>query len=206
MDVRRPITLAAFTLLAAILAACAPGSMASRGATSGAKQGALGGAVAGAVGSIFWGGNVLENAAASAAIGAASGAAMGAASGSSVDKEVAAKRQMSEQDAAIAQKLGPANFDAAVALAECKHKRAMGLARTAYGTVGDDEHRRYALMIEAIAAEESGDTAAASEVYPLLLRADPSLGSTDRARSEALAGILKIQRVREEHGRAPTCG
>ncbi len=187
------------------MAACAPGSMASRGAATGAKQGAVGGAVAGAIGSIFWGGNVLENMAVSAAVGAASGAAMGAASGAGADTEIEARRQLSEQDAALMQKLGRDNFDAAVALAQCRHARAMGLARTAYGTADDDEHRRYALMIEAIAAEESGDTETAAKAYPLLLRVAPALATTDRARTEALAGILKIQKIRQEHGLAPTC-
>lgn len=190
---------------AASVTACTPGSMASRGATAGAKQGAVGGAVAGAIGSIFWGGNVLENMAVSAAVGATSGAAMGAASGASVDREIEARRQLSEQDAALMEKLGRDNFNAAAALAQCRHKRAMGLARTAYGTAADDEHRRYALMIEAIAAEESGDTEAAAKTYPLLLRVAPALATTDRARTEALAGILKIQKIRQEHGLAPTC-
>ncbi|MDH4110232.1 MAG: hypothetical protein OEW88_12870 [Gammaproteobacteria bacterium] len=184
---------------------CAPGSMASSGAGSGAKQGALGGAVAGAVGSLFWGGNPMKNIAASAAIGATSGAAMGAASGASADQKIAARREMSEQDAAIAQRLGQANYDAAVALADCKHKRAIGLARTAYGTAGDDEHRRYALMIEAIAAEESGDTETGAKVYPLLVRVDPALETVDGARADALAGILEIQKLRQDFGRPPIC-
>jgi len=61
------------------------------------------------------------------------------------------------------------------------------------------------LMIEAIASEESGDTENALKVYPLLLRVNPPLETVDRARNEALSGILDIQRKRQEHGRAPTC-
>lgn len=196
-------------LLAAALACqgCATGSLASEGAAAGGRSGALGGAVAGAIGSLFWGGNVLENMATSAAVGAASGAAMGAASGRSADKRIEAKRNVSEADAALAARIGRANFDAAVELARCRHKTAVGKARTAYGTTDDSELQRYALFIEAIASEESGDAAGAAKVYPLLARtyADGS-GSVEKARADTLAGILKVQKAREEHGLKPTCG
>jgi hypothetical protein len=184
---------------------CAPGSMASEGAASGAKSGALGGAVAGAVASIFWGGNVAENIVASAAIGAASGAAMGGASGSEADRKIAEKRAMSERDLALQQKLGADNFEAAKQLALCKHKTAVGKARTAYGTASDLERRKYALMIEAMADEESGDTAAAAKVYPLYASIDPAQPGADKVRADALAALLKVQQLRVEHGKPATC-
>lgn len=188
------------------LSGCAAGSLASEGAQQGAKSGALGGAVAGAVGSIFWGGNVVGNMAAGAVVGAASGAAMGGAAGHSADKQIEAKRNMSEADAALAARLGPANFEAATQLAKCKHKTAIGKARTAFGTTNDRELQRYALLIEAIANEEMGDTAAAQEVYPLLARTYPDgSGTVEKARADTLAGILKVQQVRQEHGAKPTC-
>ncbi len=200
-------TAAALMLIAVVaLSGCAAGSLASEGAASGAKSGALGGAVAGAVGSIFWGGNVVENMAVGLAVGAASGAAMGGAAGHEADKEIEAKRNMSEADAALAAKLGPANFEAAVQLAKCKHKTAIGKARTAYGTTEDPELQRYALFIEAIANEEMGDTEAAQKVYPLLARTYPDgSGTAEKARADTLAGILKVQQVRQEHGAKPTC-
>lgn len=200
-DLRRAVVV----LGIAVMAGCTPGSMASRGAASGAQSGALGGAVAGAVGSIFWGGNVVENMVTSAAVGAASGAAIGAASGAGADKRIEERREIDEKYAAIAQKMGYDNFEAAEALAKCKHARAIGLARTAYGTSHDPEHRRYALMIEAIAAEESGDAAAAEKIYPLMVQVDPAYDNVDSARAAALAGILKIQKIRQEHGAPPTC-
>lgn len=200
-------TAAALILIAVVaISGCAAGSLASEGAASGAKQGALGGAVAGAVGSIFWGGNVVENMAVGLAVGAASGAAMGGAAGHEADKKIEAKRNLSEADAALAVRLGPANFEAAVQLAKCKHKTAIGKARTAYGTTEDPELQRYALFIEAIAKEEMGDTAAAQEVYPLLARTYPDgSGTAEKARADTLAGILKVQQVRQEHGAKPTC-
>lgn len=200
-------TAAALILIAVVaISGCAAGSLASEGAASGAKSGALGGAVAGAVGSIFWGGNVVQNMAVGAAVGAASGAAMGGAAGAEADREIEAKRNMSEADAALAARLGPANFEAAVQLAKCKHKTAIGKARTAYGTTEDPELQRYALFIEAIANEEMGDTEGAQKVYPLLARTYPDgSGTAEKARADTLAGILKVQQVRQEHGAKPTC-
>jgi hypothetical protein len=133
------------------LAGCAPGSLASEGAAQGAKSGALGGAVAGAVGSLFWGGNVVENMVAGAVVTAAAGAAVGGAAGASQDKAIEQQRDMSERDAALQQRLGPDNFAAARELALCKHKTAIGKARTAYGREQDPARKRYALMIESIA-------------------------------------------------------
>lgn len=193
-------------LIALALSGCASGSLASDGAESGAKSGALGGAVAGAIGSIFWGGNVVGNMAAGAVIGGASGAAIGGASGHAADKKIEAKRNLSEADAELAARLGPANFEAAVELANCNHKTAIGKARTAFGVTDDRELQRYALLIEAVSNEEMGDTAAAQKVYPLLARTYPDGGGTvDKAHADTLAGILKVQQVRQGHGLKPTC-
>jgi hypothetical protein len=188
------------------LSGCAAGSLASEGAASGAKSGAVGGAIAGAVGSIFWGGNVVQNMAASAVVGAATGAAIGGASGQAADKQIEAKRNMSEADAAWLEKLGSDNFEAAVELAHCKHKTAIGKARTAFGTAPDRERQRYALAIEAMSNEEMGDAAAAQKVYPLLAARYPDgNGTVEKAHADALAGILKVQKIRQEHGLKPVC-
>lgn len=203
---KRPSLLPLLFVTALVVQGCAAGSLASEGAASGGKSGALGGAVAGAIGSLFWGGNVLENMVTSAAVGAATGAAMGGASGRSADRRIEARRNLSEADAALAAKLGQANFDAAVELAHCRHRTAVGKARTAYGTTENRELQRYALFIEAIANEESGNEAGAAQVYPLLVPtyADGA-GSVERARADTLAGILQVQKARQEHGLKPTC-
>ena len=190
---------------ALVLGGCAAGSLGAQGAGSGAKSGALGGAVAGAVGSLFFGGNVLQNMATTAVIGAASGAVIGGVSGNAQDKQIEAKRSMSQVDADLLARIGPDNFAAAKELAYCKHKTAIGKARTAYGRATNDDHRRYALMIEAISYEEMGDTAAAQQVYPLLTPIDPQHTTIESARSDALAGILKVQKARQDRGLPPIC-
>jgi hypothetical protein len=103
--------------------------------------------------------------------GCASGslASEGGTAGASQDKAIADQRAMSERDAALQQKLGSDNFEAARQLALCKHKTAIGKAKTAYGRAQDPERKRYALTIEAIANRELGMTEAEQQIYPLLL-------------------------------------
>jgi hypothetical protein len=207
MPNRPPPFLIALTAVctAVALAGCAAGSLGAQGAAEGGKSGALAGAVAGAVGSIFWGGNVVENMATSAVVGAATGAVVGGVAGNSQDKAIEAKRNMSEADAAILKRIGPDNFAAAKELAYCRHKTAVGKARTAYGLAPTDDWKHYALLIESIADEEMGDTAAAQKVYPLMVTLNPQTMTVDSARNEALSGILKVQKARADRGLPATC-
>ena len=196
---------------AAFLAA----SCADTYAAEGAKSGAVGGAVAGAVIGIFTGnigGSMVAGAAASAAAGAAVGgmtpkSPQGAAPAPAQAQGSAAPvdPKLAERQQALESKIGPANFDAARMLALCRYSSAIELARNAYTTADTQERRGYALMIEAVTAEEQGDTKTAAAVYPRLVEIDPSIGSTDKARSLALSGVLKVQQVRKEYGRPPTC-
>jgi hypothetical protein len=187
------------------LAGCASGSLASEGAAAGAKSGALGGAVAGAVGSLFWGGNVVENMVAGAVVTAAAGAAVGGAAGASQDKAIADQRAMSERDAALQQKLGSDNFEAARQLALCKHKTAIGKAKTAYGRAQDPERKRYALTIEAIANRELGMTEAEQQIYPLLLPLYGAGAGTEQIEADIVRGEQLVQDAREAHGVNRAC-
>ena len=187
------------------LARCAPGSLASEGAAQGAKSGALGGAVAGAVGSLFWGGNVVENMVAGAVVTAAAGAAVGGAAGASQDKQIEQQRNASERDLALQQKLGRDNFEAARELAMCKHKTAIGKARTAYGRAQDDERKRYALMIEAISNRELENEDAEQKTYPLLLPLYGEGATVDQVQADIAKAEGLIQDAREQHGVSRTC-
>ena len=109
-------------------------SQAARGAGEGAALGAVGGAVAGAVGAMIFGGNVAQGAAAGAAMGAASGAATGAMSGAMADSKVKEQQAREQQAAALKEKIGEQNFEAANLLAHCKHRQAIGAAQKAYAS------------------------------------------------------------------------
>ena len=186
-------------------------------AAQGAKTGAVGGAVAGAVLGILTGGNVGASIAVGAATSAAAGAAVGAMSPAQPSQGAAAPAaqaqgssgptdpKLVERQQALEKKIGPANFDAARMLALCRYDSAVELARNAYNTADTPERRGYALMIQAVAAEERGDTATAAAIYPRLVEVDPGIGSTEKARNAALSGVLKVQQVRKEYGFPPTC-
>jgi hypothetical protein len=180
-------------------------SQAGRGAAEGAVLGTVGGAVAGAVGALIFGGNVAQGAAAGAAMGAASGAATGAVSGAMADSKIkeqeAKKRQLEE----LKEKIGDQNFEAANLLAHCKHRQAIGAAQKAYSSTQNPEQRLFALYIQAVAAEESGDRDMASSVYAKAIQDDPSKGPVEKMKVQCLEGVMKAQKVRKDFGLPPLC-
>jgi hypothetical protein len=202
------------------LVGCASGSQASAGAASGAKSGAIGGVVAGAVGALLWGGNPLEGAVKTGIAGAAAGAAVGGVAGAEAD---AAAKRAAEQPAqppappegggqpssaelaALRERMGERTWDAAVLLAHCRHDGAIAAAENAFATESDPGRRVYALLVEAVAAEESGARETAAALYPRIVAADPARGSEAEVRVQVLEGVLKLQRLRLEHGLPALC-
>jgi tetratricopeptide (TPR) repeat protein len=212
MRIPAAVLATAVLALAASLSGCATGSQASAQAGEGAKVGAVGGVVAGAVGALLWGGNPLEGAVKGGITGAAAGAAMGAASGAQADAQQqqaaaaeAAKREREARLAELRQKMGESTWDAAVLLAKCKHADAMKKAEKAYAKEADPAKRSWALLVEAVAAEESGDRDAAAALYPRIVAEDPARGTPDQVRGEVLEGVMKMQRLRQEGGMPALC-
>jgi hypothetical protein len=191
--------------LAMVWAGGCASSQAGRAAGEGAALGAVGGAVAGAVGALIFGGNVAQGAAAGAAMGAASGAATGAVAGSMADSKVKEQEAKQQQVAALKEKIGDQNFEAANLLAHCKHRQAIGAAEKAYSSTQNPEQRLYALYIQAVAAEESGDQKSASSVYARAVQDDPSRGPVEKMKVQCLEGVMKVQKVRKDYGLPPLC-
>jgi hypothetical protein len=202
--------------LGAVFAAagCASDSQASQQAGKGATLGAVGGAVAGAVGSLLGRGNVVEGVVKGSLAGAASGAAVGGVVGSMADNEAkqnagkkpAPKTPDSEaRMAQLRQEIGDRNYATTLLVAQCRHKDAIASAQDTLAASKDQKERAYALMIQGIAAEESGDKALASSIYPKVLQEDPSRRSVDKVRADALEGVMKVQGIRKDHGLAPIC-
>jgi hypothetical protein len=203
--------LAIFLALSAVIAAsgCASDSQAGKAAGQGATMGAVGGAVAGAVGSLLWGGNVMEGAAKGAVVGAASGAATGAVAGSMADSAAKEKAAMpakpDPKTAEFRQRIGDRNYASALLLAQCKHRDAIASADETLVATQDRQQRTYAMLIQAVAAEEAGDKALASSIYPKIVQEDASRGSAEKLRADTLEGVMKVQAARREHGLPPTC-
>jgi Flp pilus assembly protein TadD len=188
---------------------CAPGSQAEKGAGEGAKYGAVGGAVAGAVSALIFGGNPVQGAVAGGLTGAASGAAVGAMAGSAADKQAeqraAQAGQETAQAKALREKIGDKNYTSLLMLAQCQHKNAIASADETIASTQDPKMKTYALMIQGLAAEESGDKALAASVYPKVIKEDPSRGSVDKLRADTLEGLIRVQAARRQHGLPPTC-
>ena len=188
---------------------CAPDSQSSKRAGEGAAYGAVGGAVAGAVSALIFGGNPLQGAVAGGLTGAASGAATGAIVGSQEDKAMQQQTARASADpkvAALRQKIGETNYSAVMLLAQCRHQSAISTAQEALAAAPDAQHKTYSLVIQALAAEESGDKALAGSLYPKIVELDPSRGSPDKLRADALEGLMRVQAARKQHGLPPTCG
>ena len=56
-----------------------------------------------------------------------------------------------------------------------------------------------------MAAEESNNTGKANAVYAEWARFDPSRGDIARLRNDALEGLLKVQKIRQERGLPVLC-
>lgn len=203
--------LAILLVLGAVIAAsgCASDSQAGKAAGQGATMGMVGGAVAGAVGSLLWGGNVMEGAAKGAVIGAASGAATGAVAGSMADsaakEQAAAPAKADPKAAELRQRIGDRNYASALLLAQCRHRDAIASAEETLAATQDREQRTYAMLIQGVAAEESGDKALAASIYPKIVQEDPGRGSAEKLRADALEGVIKVQAARRQQGLPPTC-
>jgi hypothetical protein len=222
--VRPPLpSLAAVIVAAAVAGGCSTASQ--EGAGRGASRGAVGGMVAGAVGTVFWGGDAVNNALRAGAVGAASGAAVGAMDGAARDREARgtdmpppaptqpaarpasppAGTAAADPNAGLRALIGDANFAAGEELARCRHVTAMSRAERAVATETVTARRGYALLIEAMAAEESNNTARADDVYRRWGEFDPARADRNAARAEALSGLQKVQRIRQDAGLPVLC-
>src|SRR5262245_19498652 len=177
-------------------------SSAQQGAGQGATLGAVGGAVAGAVGSLIFGGNVAQGAVSGAAIGAATGAATVAVSGSMADRAAKERAAAPAGDAELRKRIGDRNYASALLLAQCKHKEAISSAQETVAATQDANERAYALLLQGVAAQESGDKALADSMFPKI--AQNNGGTVDKARADALEGVIKVQAARRQHG-MPQC-
>jgi tetratricopeptide (TPR) repeat protein len=117
-------------------------------------------------------------------------------------KDQQAKQKQLEE---LKENIGDQNFEAANLLAHCKHRQAIGAAQKAYSSTQKSDQRLFALYIQAVAAEESGDRELASSVYDQAIKDDPSKGPVEKVRAQCLEGVMKVQKVRQDYGLPPLC-
>lgn len=185
-----------------LFTACGPQS--TKRAGQGAAVGGLSGAAAGMVSALIWGGNVGEAAARGAAWGATSGAVSGAIVGSQEDQR-AAQQQKAKAEQELKKQLGDDGFAGLVALAQCKHKVALGYAETAQDS-SNDKYRQAGLWLEALTYFDQGERNKSEAAYREILAAHQDLKSTgevDQLAREAIEGLTNIRK----QGKLPaTCG
>ncbi len=191
--IEKRIKALALILVLLLLSACGPQS--TQRAAEGAAVGGLSGAAAGMVSALIWGGNVGEAAARGAAWGATSGAVSGAIVGSQEDK-AAAQRQRAQAEKELKQKLGDDGFAGLAALAQCKHKVALGYAETAQES-SKERFRQAGLWLEALTYYDQGELGKAESMYDDLIAAHDDITSreeVDRYAQEAVEGLSNIRK------------
>jgi hypothetical protein len=148
----------------------------------------------------------VNNALRSAAVGAASGAAIGAMDGGSRDRKAPKPAPAPSTDnAALRTLIGDGNYAAGEELARCRHVSAIAKAERAFTAETTPERKGYALLIQAMAAEESSNVTKASEIYRRWGQFDPRRADRNAARAETLDGLQKVQRIRQDSGLPALC-
>ena len=193
----------AAALIIALLLFTACGPQSTKRAGQGAAVGGVSGAAAGMVSALIWGGNVGEAAARGAAWGATSGAVSGAIVGSQEDKQ-AAQQQRARAEKELKKKLGDDGFAGLAALAQCKHKVALGYAETAQES-SNEKYRQAGLWLEALTYIDQGDKAKAESMYPKLLEAQPEISSRNEVDSYAREGVQGLTNIRKKENLPVTC-
>lgn len=158
-------------------------------------MGGVSGAAAGMVSALIWGGNVGEAAARGAAWGATSGAVSGAIVGSQEDQRIA-QQQRAQAEQELKKKLGDDGYSGLVALAQCKHKVALGYAATAQDS-RKEEYRQAGLWLEALTYFDQGERSKAEDVYQEILDAHQDLDSPEELEllaKEAIEGLSNIRK------------
>ena len=175
-----------------LITACGPPS--TKRAGQGAAVGGLSGAAAG---------NVGEAAARGAAWGATSGAVSGAIVGSQEDK-AAAQKQRAKAKKELKDKLGEDGYAGLAALAQCKHKVALGYAETAQDST-KKEYRQAGLWLEALTYIDQGDQDKAEGMYDQLLEVHPELKTRDEIDGYAREGMQGLSNIRKQEKLPVTC-
>ncbi|MHB8139202.1 MAG: hypothetical protein ACYDGO_12570 [Smithellaceae bacterium] len=203
-----------FLLVVLSLTGCAANSQVGKKVGKGNLVAVAGAAVAGAVSGLVTGGPIgAIQGGITGATSSAISSATGAVAGVIEENETKAVKPIQIKDISTRQKelaelearIGKRNYEAALLLADCKHRQSIDAAGEAFRKAKDSGQRTYALLLQAIAAEEMGDKTMAASFYPKMLQENPQYDNIDKARSDTLEGVLKIQRLRQDHGMSPLC-
>jgi hypothetical protein len=179
---------------------------AGEGAVKGAGAGALAGAASGLVTSLIWGGDPGYHMARGATAGATIGAIGGAVEGSSrarqkADREAAQKQGELDR---LRRDIGDDAFNAAEAMADCKHAVAIANADLAIQS-RNSNHALAGLWIKALTYADQGNPSAAHDVFPEIIRWDRDVDSAEQADEVVHEALERLKEIRSEFQRPQTC-
>jgi hypothetical protein len=179
---------------------------AGKGAVKGAGAGALAGAASGLVTSLIWGGDPGYHMARGATAGATIGAIGGAVEGSArarekADREAAKKQRDIDQ---LRRDIGDDAFNAAEAMADCKHAVAIANADVAIQS-RNANHALAGLWIKALTYADQGNSSAAQDVFPEIIRWDRDVESAEQAGEIVHEALGQLKVIRSEFHLPQTC-
>lgn len=179
---------------------------AGEGAVKGAGAGALAGAASGLVTSLIWGGDPGYQMARGATAGATIGAIGGAVDGSArarqkADREAAQRQGDIDQ---LRRDIGDDAFNAAEAMADCKHSVAIANADVAIQS-RNANHALAGLWIKALTYADQGNPSAARDVFPEIIRWDRDVESAEQADEIVLDALQRLKGIRSEFHLPQTC-
>ena len=190
-------------VLSVLLVSCAG---AGEGAIKGAGAGALAGAASGLVTSLIWGGDPGYHMARGATTGATIGAIGGAVEGSAkarekADREAAQRQGDIEQ---LRRDIGDDAFNAAEAMADCKHAVAIANADLAIAS-RNANHALAGFWIKALTYADQGNPTAAQAVFPEIVRWDRDIESAEQADDVAHTALEQLKLIRSDFNIPQTC-
>lgn len=179
---------------------------AGEGAVKGAGAGALAGAASGLVTSLIWGGDPGYHMARGATAGATIGAIGGAVEGSArardkADREAAQKQRDVDQ---LRRDIGDDAYSAAEAMADCKHAVAIANADVAIQS-RNANHALAGLWIKALTYADQGNSSAAHDVFPEIIRWDRDVDSAEQADEVVHKALDQLKVIRSEFHLPQTC-
>ncbi len=190
-------------LVSTLSASCAG---AGEGAVKGAGAGALAGAASGLVNSLIWGGDpgyhMARGATAGATIGAIGGAVEGSARARDKAGREAAKTQR-EMDQ-LQRDIGKDAFNAAEAMAECRHSAAIANADVAIQS-RNSNHALAGLWIKTLTYADQGNESAARDLFPEIIRWDRDIQSTEQVDETVLEALGELKALRSEFHLPQSC-
>lgn len=110
-----------------------------------------------------------------------------------------AASQQQQQEQALINAIGEDNYRGLVALVDCEHKRAEGLAEAGAASSNSD-HRLASLWLKALIANDLKQTERTAELYQQIISADADIDTEQQASIETDKVLMDVREERRANG------